>query len=142
MKKTLTLLLAACALAATATAAPQFSDIPPDMQKVLQGNALKSAQLDNQGVLRLTSEKPAISELTFASLVFHTICAQQWRHPEEFARWQLTRVQLLEVGAQQGYAFDARGDICQRMGQMGQNYRSVIQQRTVVCSSGQCPAQP
>ena len=140
MKKPIALLLAACAAAASA-AEPRFTDVPASMQKVLQGNSLASAQLQ-QGQLLLVSSKSQVSELTFASFVFHTICAQQWRHPEEFARWQLTRVQLLEAGGQQGFAFDARGDVCERMGRMGQNYRSVIAKRTVACSGGQCPAQP
>lgn len=139
MKKPLALLLAACAMAAAAE--PQFNDVPASMQKVLQGNGLTGARLE-RGVLHLASGRREVSELTFASFIFHTICAQQWRHPEEFARWQLARVQLLDASGQQGFAFDARGDICQRMGQMGQNYRSVIAERTAACSGGQCPAQP
>jgi len=134
------LALTACATLATA-AQPQFTDVPPSLQKVLLGNGLKSAQL-GQGVLRLVMDKPQVSELTYASLVYHGICAEQWRHPEEFSRWQLARVELLDAGASQGYAFDARGDTCEQMGRMGKNYRDFIARFTTPCTGGQCPAKP
>ncbi|SDM48044.1 hypothetical protein SAMN05428957_106181 [Oryzisolibacter propanilivorax] len=135
------LLLAACAPLALAQQPPTFTDVPPSLQKALQGHGLRSAQLDG-GTLRLVSGKPQVSELAFASFVFHGICAHQWRQPAEFARWQLARVQLLDASGQQGYAFDARGDVCQRLGERAQNYHALIQRHTQACAAGACPAQP
>ena len=133
------LALVACATTTLAWANPDFKNVPPSMQKSLHG--ISAAQFDG-GVLRAQMNKPEVTELVYNTFVFHNICAQQWHDPAQFARLGLTRVELFNAAGTQGFAFDARGDICQRMGQMGQNYRSVIQQRTAVCSSGQCPAQP
>jgi hypothetical protein len=139
MKKLFALLACtACTLAAADTA---LTNVPPTLQKALHGSAIQSARLD-AGVLRLQMDKPQVTELVYATFVFHNICAQQWRHPEQFAGYGLTRVELLNAGATQGFAFDARGDVCAEMGQMGKNFRSFIAQRTVSCDAGTCPARP
>ena len=65
----------------------------------------------------------------------------QWRQPQAFAQAGLARVELLNADASQGYAFDARGDVCARMGQMGQNYRGLITQHTSACTAQSCPPQ-
>lgn len=139
-KNLLALLLgAACALAAAGET--QFKNVPAQLQKSLRGNALKSASLDN-GVLRLQMDKPEVSELVYGTFVFHNVCAEQWHHPEQFAQWALARVELLNATGTQGYAFDARGDVCEQMGRLGKNFRTFIAQRTVKCDAGTCPRQP
>ena len=47
-----------------------------------------------------------------------------------------------DASAAQGFAFDARGDICEQMGRTGQNVKTLVDQRTVACNAGACPAQP
>ena len=125
-------------LAAADTA---FTNVPPTLQKALHGSAIQSARLD-AGVLRLQMDKAQVTELVYATFVFHSICAPQWRQPQAFAQAGLARVELLNADASQGYAFDARGDVCAEMGQMGKNFRSFIAQRTVSCDAGTCPARP
>jgi len=138
MKKLLALLVgAACTLA---HADVEFKNVPAPLQKSLMHHGLKSAQLDN-GVLRLQMDKPEISELVYTTFVYHGVCAEQWRSPERFTNVTLNRVELLNTNANQGYAFDARGDVCVQMGQMGKNYRTFINQYTVKCDGGTCPAQ-
>mgnify|MGYP003602013337 FL=1 len=102
---------------------------------------IKSAQLDN-GVLRLQMDKPAVSELVYSTFVFHNICAEQWHHPDQFAKLALAKVELLNASGQQGYAFDARGDVCVQMGQLGKKFGAFIAQRTVPCEAGVCPKHP
>ena len=143
MKKILVCLLGAtCALAFAET---QFKNVPEPMHKPLNNHGLKTAQLD-QGVLRLQTNKPAVSELAYASFIYHGICAEQWRNPERFATLSLKRVELLDAAGAQGFAFDANsgvsGDVCTQMRLMGQNYRTLIQQHTVQCSAGVCPQRP
>ena len=139
MKKLLALLVgAACTLAMADT---EFKNVPVPLQKALRGNALKTVQLDN-GVLRLQMDKPAVTELVYATFVFHNICAEQWHNPEQFAQLALKRVELLNATGVQGFAFDARGDVCEQMGQLGKNFRTFIGQRTVPCESGTCPKHP
>ena len=138
MKKLFALLACtACTLAAADTA---FTNVPPTLQKALHGSAIQSARLD-AGVLRLQMDKPQVTELVYATFVFHSICAPQWRQPQAFAQAGLARVELLNADASQGYAFDARGDVCARMGQMGQNYRGLITQHTSACTAQSCPPQ-
>ena len=48
-------------------------------------------------------------------------------------------MELLNATGTQGYAFDARGDVCEQMGQLGKNFRTFINQRTVKCEGGNCP---
>jgi hypothetical protein len=110
-------------------------------QKALRGNALKSVQLDN-GVMRLQMDKPVVTELVYSTFIFHNICAEQWHNPEQFAKLALTRVELLNATGAQGFAFDARGDVCVQMGQLGKNFRTFIGQRTVQCEAGTCPKRP
>lgn len=136
MKPLLALLLAASATCALAE--PNFDKVPAVLHKPLLGNGLQSAQMNDQGVLRLQMNKPQISELVYSSFVYHSICAEQWRHPKEFAQAGITRVQLLNADASQGFAFDASGDVCARMGQMGQKYRDLIGPRTSACSASGC----
>lgn len=139
MKKMLALLLSAvCTLAVAET---DLSHLPAPLNKSLRGNAIKSAQLDN-GVLRLQMDKPAVSELVYSTFVFHNICAEQWHHPDQFAKLALAKVELLNASGQQGYAFDARGDVCVQMGQLGKKFGAFIAQRTVQCEAGVCPRHP
>ena len=134
-----TLLAVLIATASTlAAAAPEFKNVPAPLQKSLSHHGLKSAELD-QGVLRLRMDKPEISELVYATFVYHGICAEQWRSPERFVGVNLARVELLNTNASQGYAFDASGDVCVQMGQMGKNYRTLINQRSAKCEGGTCP---
>jgi len=138
MKKLLPLLLAgACTLA---LAEPAFQNVPEVLHKPLLGNGLTAARMQ-QGVLQLQMGKPEVTELVYATFVFHSICAPQWRQPQAFAQAGLARVELLNADASQGYAFDARGDVCARMGQMGQNYRGLITQHTSACTAQSCPPQ-
>lgn len=136
--------LIACLLAGVCTAAVaglEFKNIPENLQKPLQGNALTQAQMDEQGVLRLHMGKPVISELEYTNFIFQGLCAEQWRNPQRFASWAITKVELLNEQGQQGYAFDARGDVCEELGhsgQAGQNYRKKITERTVTCQQGRC----
>ncbi len=128
------LLLAAAP--ALALAEVQFTNVPDPLQKPLQGNGLKSAQM-NQGVLRLQMDKPQISELVYSSFIYHSICAEQWRRPQVFSSLGLAKVELLGTQGE-GYAFDARGDVCEQMGRLGQNYRQLITQHTSTCQAGNC----
>ena len=136
--------LALCAGAAgsLAFAGVQFTNVPEAMHKSLGNHSLTTAQLDSQGVLRVQMNKPVLSELVYATFIYNGICAEQWRNAERFAALALTRVEVFDATAAQGFAFDARGDICVRMGEMGQNYRTLISQRSVACSAGVCPQQP
>lgn len=136
MKTLLALLIVSAST--LAEAAPEFKNVPAPLQKSLSHHGLKSAELD-QGVLRLRMDKPEISELVYATFVYHGICAEQWRSPERFVGVNLARVELLNTNATQGYAFDARGDVCVQMGQMGKNYRTLINQHTARCEGGACP---
>ena len=132
------LLSAVCTLAVAET---DLNHLPAPLNKSLRGNAIKSAQLDN-GVLRLQMDKPAVSELVYSTFVFHNICAEQWHHPDQFAKLALAKVELLNASGQQGYAFDARGDVCVQMGQLGKKFGAFIAQRTVPCEAGVCPKHP
>ena len=132
------LALVACATTTLAWANPDFKNVPPSMQKSLHG--ISAAQFDG-GVLRAQMNKPEVTELVYATFVFHSICAPQWRQPQAFAQAGLARVELLNADGSQGFAFDARGDVCARMGQMGQNYRGLITQHTSACTAQSCPPQ-
>lgn len=136
--KTLSALLLAAA-PALALAQPQFTNVPEGLHKPLLGNGLKSAQM-HQGVLRLQVDKPQLSELVYSSFIFHSICAGQWRNPQQFASYGLARVEMLNASGAEGYAFDARGEVCAQMGRMGQNYRQLIAQHTTPCQAGACAA--
>jgi hypothetical protein len=124
-----------------ALADTEFKNVPAPLQKSLRGNALKTAQLDN-GVLRLQMDKPEVTELVYSTFVFHNICAEQWHNPGQFAQWALSRVELFNATATQGFAFDARGDICAQMGSLGKKFGPFIAQRTAKCDAGKCPPLP
>lgn len=139
MKKLLACLLVGVCTFASADLT--FKNIPPSLERPLKGNGLAAAEMDAQGVLRLRSNKAAITELDYNNFVMHGLCSEQWRDPARFASWHLGTVQLLAVDGQQGYAFDASGDVCEqlgRFGQPGQNYRKRVAERTTVCQQGQC----
>ena len=136
MKKMLALLLAAASTLAFANT--EFKNVPVPLQKALQGNSLKTAQLES-GVLRMQTSKPVVSELVYATFVFHNICGEQWMNPQQFVQFGLKRVELLNADGSQGFAFDARGDVCEQMGQLGKNFRTFIGQYTVKCTAGACP---
>ncbi|MDI3511183.1 hypothetical protein [Hydrogenophaga sp.] len=140
MTKTLLTLLMA-ALAPMAQANTEFRNVPVPLQKALHGNALKTAQMDS-GVLRLQSTKAEVSELVYATFIFHNICGEQWMNPQQFKNFGLQRVELINANGSQGFAFDARGDVCQEMGKLGKNFRSFIAQYTVKCETGGCPQRP
>ncbi|MFO1263578.1 MAG: hypothetical protein U1E84_09620 [Rhodoferax sp.] len=137
--KTPLLTLFITAVCAQVAAATEFTNVPGPLQKALQGNAIQSARLD-AGVLRLQVAKPEVTELVYASFVFHAICREQWINPQQFLQYGLQRVEMLNSDASQGFAFDARGDVCEQMGQLGKNFRTFISQYTVKCAAGTCPA--
>lgn len=134
------LLVSACVfLAGGVSAATAFTEVDLSLQKALASSHLQSAQMKD-GNLRVVLNKAPVSELAYATFVYHDICAHQWRQPALFAQWKITRVEVLELGGQQGYAFDARGSACADMGELGKNFRSFILQRSKTCSAGVCPA--
>ena len=139
MKKRLACLLAGiCTLA---SAELVVKNLPPSLERPLQGNGLLAAEMDAQGVLHLRSKKATISELDYNNFVMHGLCSEQWRDPARFASWNLGKVELLAVDGQQGYAFDASGDVCEqlgRCGQPGQNFRKRVAERPPGCQQGQC----
>ena len=65
--------------------------------------------------------------MVYASFVFHSICREQWIQPATILQYGLQRVEMLNADASQGFAFDARGDVCEQMGQLGKNFRTFIQ---------------
>src|SRR5574344_1489716 len=114
MKKLLACLLASiCTLA---SAELVVKNLPPSLERPLQGNGLLAAEMDAQGVLHLRSKKATISELDYNNFVMHGLCSEQWRDPARFASWNLGKVELLAVDGQQGYVFDASGDVCEQLG--------------------------
>lgn len=132
--------LLACAASTLALADAEFKNVPPLLHKSIQHGGVTAAQFD-AGVLRANLGKPEVTELVYQTFVFHNICARQWYEPRQFADMGLARVELLNAKGDQGFAFDTRGDVCEEMGKMGKNYRSFINQRTVACTAGGCPAQ-
>ena len=137
MKKWLAFLFSAAAT--LAFAGTQFTNVPEPMHKPLNNHHLKTAQLDGKGVLRVQINKPTVSKLVYATFIFNGICAEQWRNPERFATMALTRVEVFDAAASEGFAFDARSDICVEMGKMGKNFSALIAERTVPCTAGTCP---
>ena len=138
MKKWLALLISAAST--LAFAGVEFKNVPEAMQKPLSNHKLKTAEMDKAGVLRLQMDKSAISELVYSNFIINGICAEQWRNPERFASLALTRVELFDASAAEGFAFDARGDICEQMGRTGQNVKILVDKRSVACNAGVCPA--
>lgn len=131
--------LAALVLCVGSALAVEYSNVDASLQKALGHGSLKAAQMQS-GVLRVVLTKPELSELAYYTYVYHDICAHQWRQPQVFAQWKLQRVEVFNATTSQGFAFDARGSVCADMGQMGQNYRTLIAQRTQACTTGTCPA--
>ena len=138
MKKILVCLIGAAS--ALAFAGTEFKNVPEPMHKPLSNHSLKTAQLD-QGVLRVQVDKPVLTELVYASFIFNGICAEKWRNPARFASLALTRVEVLDASATHGFAFDARGDVCDEMGIMGKNVRTLINAHTVPCNASACQQQ-
>ncbi|MBS0508345.1 MAG: hypothetical protein JSR53_13280 [Proteobacteria bacterium] len=132
--------LLACAASTLALADTELKNVPPLLQKTLKVGGLNSAQFDS-GVLRVQTNKSEVTELVYQTFVFHNICAQQWYEPQQFASLGLARVELLNDKGQQGFAFDARGDVCAEMGKLGKNFRNFIAQHSVACTGGSCPPQ-
>ncbi len=125
--------------ACSAVAGTEFKNVEPSLQKALGSHGLKSAQM-HDGALRVLMDKTEVTELVYATFVYHDICAHQWRQPQQFAQWGLTRVEVMNTNATQGFAFDARGTVCADMGHLGKNFRSFIQQRTTACAAQACAA--
>ena len=79
MKKRLACLLAGiCTLA---SAELVVKNLPPSLERPLQGSGLLAAEMDAQGVLHLRSKKATISELDYNNFVMHGLCSEQWRDP-------------------------------------------------------------
>lgn len=75
MKKLLACLLASiCTLA---SAELVVKNLPPSLERPLQGNGLLAAEMDAQGVLHLRSKKATISELDYNNFVMHGLCSEQ-----------------------------------------------------------------
>ena len=130
------LLSAVCTLAVAET---DLNHLPAPLNKSLRGNAIKSAQLDN-GVLRLQMDKPAVSELVYSTFVFHNICADGGTTPTSSPNWHWPGGTAQRV-SQQGYAFDARGDVCVQMGQLGRSLAPSL--RSARCRAKRaCPKHP
>lgn len=117
-----------------------FKNVPPLLHKSLKSGGVTTAQFEG-GVLRAQVNKPELSEAVYDTFIFHNICARQWHEPQQFAGLGLNRVELLNATGTQGFAFDARGEVCAEMGKLGKNFRSFIAQYTVACTAGSCPAQ-
>ena len=132
--------LLACAASTLALADTEFKNVPPLLHKSIQHGGVTAAQFDG-GVLRAQLNKPEVSELVYDTFIFHHICAKQWYEPQQFASLGLARVELLNAKGDQGFAFDARGEVCAEMGKLGKNFRSFIGQHSVACTAGGCPAQ-
>ena len=140
MKKWLAFLISAAST--LAFAGVEFKNVPEPMHKPFSNHKLKTVELDKGGLLRVQMDKPAVSELVYSNFIIHGICATKWRNPERFATLDLTRVELLDANATEGFAFDARGDVCVQMGQLGKKFGAFIAQRTVPCEAGVCPKHP
>lgn len=125
--------------AGVCAAGTSYTQVEPTLQQALAHSHLESAQM-NDGNLRVVVNKAELSELSYATFIYHDICAHQWRQPALFAQWKIARVEVMARGAQQGYAFDARGSVCAEMGALGKNFRSFIMQRSKTCGAGACPA--
>ncbi len=132
--------LMACAASTLALADTAYMNVPPLLHKSIQAGGVTAAQFDG-GVLRAQLGKSEVSELVYGTFIFHNICAKEWYEPQQFARLGLSRVELLNAAGNQGFAFDARGDVCTEMGKLGKNFRSFIGQHTVACTASGCPAQ-
>lgn len=132
--------LLACAASTLALADTEFKNVPPLLHKSIQHGGVTAAQFDG-GVLRARLNKGEVSELVYGTFIFHNICAKQWHEPQQFASLGLARVELLNAKGDQGFAFDARGEVCAEMGKLGKNFRTFIGQYSVACTGGSCPPQ-
>lgn len=132
--------LLACAASTLALADTEYKNVPSLLHKSIQAGGVRVAQYDG-GVLRARLGKNEVSELTYSGFIFHNVCAKEWFEPQQFAQLGLSRVELLNAAGNQGFAFDARGDVCTEMGKLGKNFRSFIAQYTVACTAEGCPPQ-
>jgi len=132
--------LLACAASTLALADTGFKNVPPLLHKSIKNGGVTTAQFD-AGVLRAQLGKSEVTELVYDTFIFHNICAKEWYEPQQFASLGLNRVELLNAAGNQGFAFDARGNVCTEMGKLGKNFRNFIAQYTVACTAGGCPAQ-
>lgn len=126
-------------LAMATVGAAELKNVPEPLNKALHSHGTKSAAM-NEGTLRVVLDKPALTELTYYTFIYHSICAEQWRAPEPFAKMGLKRVEVLDAAGAAGFAFDGDAATCAAMGQMGMNYRTFISQRTTPCAAGRCGA--
>ncbi len=122
-----------------AYAGTELKKVPEPLGKTLGSHGTKSAAMEG-GTLRVVLDKAALTELTYFTFIYHSICAEQWRSPETFAKMGLKRVEVLNAGGTDGFAFDGDAATCAAMGQMGMNYRTFISQRTTPCAAGRCGA--
>ena len=132
--------LLACAASTLALADSEFKNVPPLLHKSIQHGGVTAAQFDG-GVLRAQLNKAEVTELVYQTFVFHNICAREWYEPQQFASLGLARVELLNAKGDQGFAFDARGEVCAETGKLGKNFGTFIGQYSVACTGGSCPAQ-
>lgn len=130
--------LLACAASTLALADSGFTNVPPLLDKSIRAGGVTAAKFEG-GVLRAQLNKGEVSDLVYGTFIFYNICAKQWYEPQQFAGLGLDRVELLNAAGTQGFAFDARGDVCAEMGQLGKNFRSFIAQHTVACTAEGCP---
>lgn len=135
MRKIVALLLG-CSFA-VAWAGTDFKNVPEPLQKTLGMHGVKNAAME-AGVLRVALHKTALTELTYSTFVYHGICADQWRNPEKFAKFGITRVEVLDAAGADGFAFDGDAATCADMGQMGKKFSSFIGERTSKCTAGVC----
>ena len=104
----------AAALMSVAAAAPAYAQEGHHAGMAMPGHAHHGALMEAIGDARRDADR----------------ARDQWRHPAQFAEYGLQRVEMLNADASQGFAFDASGDVCERMGKMGQKYRELINPRT------------
>lgn len=128
-----------CCSAVLAWAGTDFKNVPALLEKSLGMHSVKNAAME-AGVLRVALHKTTLTELTYSTFIYHGICAEQWRSPEKFAKYGITRVEVLDAAGAAGFAFDGDAATCADMGQMGKNFGTFIGQRTSKCAAGQCAA--
>lgn len=126
-------------LVMVAFAGTELKNVPEPLGKSLGSHGTKSAAMEG-GTLRVVLDKATLTELTYFTFIYHSICAEQWRSPGPFAKMGLKRVEVLNAAGTDGFAFDGDAATCADMGQMGRNFRTFISQYTTPCTSGRCGA--
>lgn len=124
-------------IAMVSFAGTELKNVPEPLNKSLHLHGTKSAAMEG-GVLRVLLNKPILTELTYFTFIYHGVCADQWRYPEEFAKMGLQRVEVLDAAGAAGFAFDGNTATCADMGQMGKSFGSYISQRSTKCEAGRC----